>query len=132
MNQPRPGGTRPFPAYGAIAFGGPFSRSSYNALQLRAEKRFSDGFTFLANYAFGKSIDDTSAWLGSLGAGNGRPQDSQDRRAERGLSDFDSRHRFVLSYVWEVPSGRGRWWGTDSGFANALLGGWQTSGILTF
>lgn len=126
VNQPLPGSTsiasrRPYPAFGNIDFRESSGNSSFNSLQVRAERRFSH-LTFLASYTFSKSIDNASAAVGSAGSTNS-PQDSRNLRAERGLSDFDVRHRFVLSYIYEVPNP----------FANGLLsrftGGWQLSGI---
>src|SRR5439155_8008289 len=46
----------------------------------------------------------------------------------RGLSQFDQTHRGVIAYVYDLPAGRGRHWLDRGGFADAILGGWQTSG----
>ena len=51
---------------------------------------------------------------------------------ERGLSTFDTHHRFITSYTYDLPYGHGRQFGaSSSGVLNAFLGGWQTNGILT-
>ena len=76
------------------------------SLQLTLNKRFSHGYSILANYTWAKSIDNVS--LDTAGA----VQNSFDLRSEKALSDFDARKRFVTSFLWEIPSpkkGRARW-----------------------
>ena len=92
--------------------------SNYHSLQLTLNKRFSHGYTILANYTWAKSIDNVS--LDTAGA----IQNSMDLRSEKALSDFDVRHRFVMSFLWEIPSVRKSW-------ARWAIGGWQLNGILT-
>jgi len=126
VNQPLPGPSsiasrRLYPAFGNIDFRESSGNSSFNSLQMRAERRFSE-LTFLASYTFSKSIDDASAAVGSAGSTNS-PQDSRHLRAERGLSDFDVRHRFVVSYIYEIPNP------VADGLLSKLTGGWQLSGI---
>ncbi len=88
--------------------------SSYNALWLTATKRLSRGFQFNSSYTFSKSIDYNS--LNSQGV---VVQDSYNLRGNRGLSDFDARHRFVISGLYELPF-RG----------NQFVEGWQLSTIV--
>jgi hypothetical protein len=88
--------------------------SSYNALWLTANKRLSRGLQFNASYTFSKSIDYNS--LNSQGV---VIQDSYNLRGSRGLSDFDARHRFVISGLYELPF-RG----------NLFVEGWQLSTIV--
>ena len=76
--------------------------SNYNALIARLERRFSHGLSFVAGYTYGKSIDTASGLNGT-----DQPQDNYDMKAERGLSDFDMRQRFVFSNNWELPFGSG-------------------------
>ncbi len=99
--------------------------SNYNAMIVRLERRLSRGVSFVAGYTFGKSIDTASGLQGA-----NQPQDNYNLRAERGLSDFDVRQRFIFSNTWEIPVGKGRRWLTSGPAAN-VLGGWQLSGILT-
>jgi len=87
--------------------------SNYNALWVSANKRFSRGLQFNASYTLSKSIDYNS--LNSQGA---VIQDSFNLRGDRGLSDFDARHRFVISWIYELPFK-----------GNRLVEGWQLSGI---
>jgi hypothetical protein len=100
--------------------------SDYNALILRLERRLSQGLSFVAGYTYGKSIDTASGLNGS----NTQPQDNYNLRAERGLSEFDVRHRFVLSQIWELPFGPGRRW-LRQGIGAKALGAWQMSNIVT-
>jgi hypothetical protein len=92
--------------------------SIYNSLQLGLDKRFSHGFTVGANYTFARSLD----WVSFLTDLDGiNVINPFNMRAYRGLSDFDVKHRFVLNYVWQLPS--------PSGALRPFLGGWETSGI---
>lgn len=105
------------------------ARANYNALQLSANKRMSQGLSFLASYTWSKSIDTASIPVNFLNPTGEAvfAQSRLDLDAERGRSAFDARHRFVLSFNYELPVfqdasvGVARW-----------LGGWQINGILTF
>ena len=116
---------RKYPMYAAINVRSPGASSVYHSLQLSVEKRFSHGLSFLSAYTFSKSIDDSSLWNGSVVA-------VTNFRLERGLSTFDTRHRWITSYTYDLPYGHGRAFGGNSSpLMNAILGGWQTNGILT-
>lgn len=105
------------------------SNSIYHALQSNLVKRFSRGLQFNLSYTFSRSIDDNSADPGST-AGSGKPDvpnigfvtqgDAFNRRANRGLSDFDRTHRFSASFVYDLPTGGSR---------SAWVTGWQLSGF---
>jgi len=133
LNQAFPGAgpltaRRPFPAFGNVNYRESSANSNYHSLQVRVEKRFTGGLSFVSAYTFSKSIDDASAVLGSTGSTN-NPQNSHDLRAERGLSDFDARNRVVMSYIYELPLGVGKRYLNRSALAGALVGGWQVAGI---
>ena len=85
--------------------------SSYNALWVTANKRLARGLQFNASYTFSKSIDynSQSSQIVTL-------QDSYNLRGDRGLSDYDARHRFVVSGLYELPFS-----------GNQLKEGWQFS-----
>jgi hypothetical protein len=113
----------------------PYANSIYNALQLRAEKRFSNGLQFLITYTFSKSIDNSSltstnsGYLGSFAS----LQDPNRLNLERSLSSFDIPHVFQFSYTYEFPFGRGKAIGNNwHPLVNAILGGWSTNGIWRF
>jgi len=123
----------PFPQY--TGFSGddpPWANSDYNALQVKAEKRFSNGLQFLATYVWSKSIDDASSTSGNITwlGGTTHLADPNNRRLERGLSTFDIPSVLQFSYTYELPIGRGKKVGGDMPpVLNAIIGGWQTNGI---
>ncbi len=109
--------------------------SIYNSLQTTLKKEISHGFQFLAAYTFSKSIDDAGDSLGAAIGGNfGLPivgqlvyNDQSNVAAQRGASDFDRTHRFVLSYIWNVPGPEH----ATSAAVQKLGNGWSISGIVT-
>jgi len=126
---------RPFPQFNGVSTPNPpWANSIYNAFQLKVEKRMSHGLTLLASYTNSKSIDDSSVststeWIGGFGA----MRDPNNLKLERSLSEWDIPQVFQLSYVWQLPFGRGRKLGTTwNPVVNAVLGGWQTSGMWRF
>lgn len=105
--------------------------SIYHALQIKAEKRFAAGLNLLLAYTAGKLIDDYSrtAVVGRTAA----PQNIYDRKGERSVSLGDVPQRLVMSYVYELPFGRGRRLGAAwAPLLDAFAGGWQLNGITTF
>ena len=114
---------RPFPQFGAIGIVNVAGASStYHSWQNTVSKRFSRGFTFEGSYTWSKLIDNGTSH-----------QNAYDIRASRSLSDLDIRHRFVISYIYELPFGRGRRFGTNvSRLTDTVLGGWQVNGFTSF
>ncbi len=128
INQEHPDGTpQPFPSLGPIHSVENIADMVYHSAQLKLEKRFSKSFFFLGSYTYSHSIDNaTSSELDSHGI-----QNIFDIAQNRGSSDWDIRHRFAFSYVFDLPVGRGHsFLGNASGATNAILGGWQTTGLL--
>ena len=136
INQATPGPgdpqtRRPFQSLGSVTFRDSESSATYHALQTRLERRFANGASFLVAYTFSKVINDASLYENDPTAGG--PQDVRNLRAERGLAGQDVRHRFVASYVYELPFGQGkRFGGSASGALQQIIGGWQVNGITTF
>ncbi len=103
------------------------ANSIYHGLQIGVTKRFSRGFQFNTFYTWSKSMDIQSSDPGST-AGGGKPDvpntgfvvqgNQRNLKANRAVSDFDRTHRFSLSYVWELPLGKGK-----------VASGWQVSGF---
>jgi hypothetical protein len=130
----------PFPQYaGFQGDSPPIANSIYHALQIRAEREFSNGLQFLVTYTWSKSIDDASAsddsfvFLGggTLGGSTLNVQNPYDLRAERAVSVFDIPHIFQASFVYELPVGRGRTFGREfNPILDAVVGGWQINGIV--
>jgi len=121
---------RPFPAVdGSIAEIQSSGRSNYNSLQVRAEKRFSHGLTFLAAWTWAHSLDLASnADLGAQNGGDFRYNIHP--YWEYANSDFDIRQRFVFSYLYELPFGTGKRFASGAGkITNHIIGGWQIGGI---
>jgi hypothetical protein len=115
------------------------AQSTYHSLQASLSQRISKGVQFLASYTFGKSIDNGSGAGGGTGT-NGivnplAPADTGailgnqlNNRANRGVSDFDRTHRFVFSYLWDLPLPT---FAARSASRRLFLSGWQLSGIIT-
>lgn len=124
---------RPFPQYDAVsAFRVPFGFSIYHGGTLKADKRFSNGMSFLVAYTWSKLIDDVSTTVGFLGQASTR-QNVYDREAERAISSQDIRHRLVSSFVYDLPFGKDKLFGKNAPAAvNWVIGGWQVNGIATF
>jgi carboxypeptidase family protein len=130
-------GARPYPAFGDIQWMENRVSSNYRSLQTRLEKRFSNGLSGLVSYTWGQALTGAPDHISTSGGGPGfdtgvfrEPQDGNNLRAEYGPSEFDITHRFVASYVWELPVGSGRRFGHDwTGPMEFLLGGWQLTGI---
>lgn len=106
-------------------------QSNYNSLQARLEKRFSHGVQFEAAYTFAHALDNaSSASLGSVN--NGDFRDQRNPNLEYGNADFDVRQRFVLSYEYDLPFGRGRAFGKGAhGVLDQFIGNWQMAGVLS-
>ena len=122
---------RPWPVYNVVQEVDGVVNSSYHALTVRAEKRFSSGFTFLSNYTWSKSIDSGSA-IRNAGGDRLFPLDNYDLRRERGLSQFHVGRRLVTSFLYELPFGPGRSVLSNGGLLGSLIAGWQLGGILSF
>ncbi len=138
LNQPRPSALppglpfvpRPVPQFDEINTIESRASSNYHSLQARLQQRLSAGLAMLGSYTWSKSIDDASNFFPSAGDPN-YPQNSYDLRAERARSNFDVAHRLSVSYVYDLPLGKGRGYLANEGAWSTLLTGWQTSGIVT-
>jgi hypothetical protein len=114
------GGVRPITGFTSINYQQSVSNSNYNGLWLQADKRLSNRLTLSTSYTFSKSIDNNS-----VGSSNPQAQDYRNLSAERALSDFDARHRFVLSGVYQLPL---KW--DNNGFTKRLADGWSIAPIV--
>jgi hypothetical protein len=106
INQPRPATTqpnlRPDPRIADITFIESRAKSEFNSFQARFQQRYAFGCTMLVAYTLGKSMDDASGFFTSAGDPN-FPQDSANLDAEWGRSSFDVRHRFSVSFSYDLP-----------------------------
>jgi hypothetical protein len=129
---------RPYPQYQGLNLNGQgCCDSSYNALQATVTKRFGSGGTMLVSYTNAKLLSNTdtlTSWLeGGVTGGVGAIQDWNNLAAERSLSSQDVSQRLVISYVYDLPFGRGKKFANDlTGFKNGLISGWGIDGVTTF
>jgi hypothetical protein len=124
---------RPYKNIGVVKGNEPIGNSNYHALQMKGEKRFGQGLTFLASYTFSKAITDSQgAESGEFAAGR-EPQVNRNLKLNRGLFTADARHRFVFSTLYELPFGKGKPLGSGlKGGVSKVVSGWQLGGIGTF
>jgi len=123
---------RPYPQFSDIRnLYQPIGWSTYNAMQMRLQRRYSAGLSFLAAYTLSKSIVSGGGYTG-LGddAAGSRPLDTANRRLEKRIAGFDTPHNLVLSWGYELPFGKGKRFASGGGSAvNLLAGGWQVNAI---
>ena len=118
----------PYPQYTTITLHDqPFGDSIYHALVLKADKRFSHGFTVLGSYTFGKEIDD----VGEHFSGRTSVSDPYNLRQNRSVADYDVPQRLVVTYIWQLPLGPGQAH-FHSGLLATIVGAWQANGIASF
>jgi hypothetical protein len=129
----------PYSQFGSMASEPTYNRDSlYNSLQVTFRKQFHSSGTILAAYTYSKTIANTdtiSGWLESSLPGNfyGLAQDSYNLRAERSLASFDVPQRLVLSYVLDLPFGKGKKFLSGvKGASDKAVSGWGINGITTF
>jgi hypothetical protein len=124
---------RPVPVFGNIWGWGSGGRSRYHAGYVKFEQRFTAGLSLLGSYTLGNSLDNAPGdfAVGNLGI-SVAPIDSYNLSREYGPSGFDTRHRVVISHVYELPFGVGRKWLSTPGAAAWILGGWDLSGITNY
>ncbi len=108
--------------YAQISHAETASNAHYDSLQTTLNKRFSHGFTVLANYTLSKNIDEISDDKLNTAIAM---VDSHNRRLEHGPSSLDTRHVFNASYVWDLPEAKAFGW-----FGKQVLSGWQLNGLL--
>jgi hypothetical protein len=119
---------RAFPQYLNIAaLDTPTGNSTYNALLLKSEKRFSNGLQFLVSYAFSKTLTDVTFTSTDLAG----PQDQFNRRAEKAFAGTDIPSVLVTSYSYELPAGKNKRW-LRNGAPSIIFGGWSVAGIHTY
>ena len=131
-NQPQPGPgdpqeRRPYPQYGNFGSITNAGSSTYNSIQLKLNKRFSNGLWLLSAFTYSKAFNDqpeiccASPW----------PPNTYNIAGERGPADYDQRYRSVTSFAWDLPFGKGRRFVDKEGALDAIFGGWQLGGIVT-
>jgi hypothetical protein len=117
---------RPYPQYLSInnSFQ-PSGSSSYNSMQVKVQKRFSDGLSFLTSYTLSKTLTNTG--LSGFAIFNNGARDTANRGLEKGLAGNDRTHNLVTSFVYELPFSRGA-----KGAAGKLARGWSLAGVVRY
>ena len=133
---------RPFPQYGDFnQEDNSFTpdrtgNSTYHAMQMQINKRFSQGLSFLVSYTVSKNLTDADSSgpgvSGFIGTNEFIGQNSYDRQAEKAVSQLDTPQSLVMSFFYELPLGPGKKYLNGGGVSGAVLGGWYSSGIFMY
>jgi Carboxypeptidase regulatory-like domain len=121
-----------YPEYnGVSSLAADLANSSYNSMQIKAQERFSNGASINVAYTWSKLLSDTDSlttWLDTEAS----IQDSNNLRGEKSLSSNDTPQRLVVSYVYDIPVGKGRkYLATSSRLVDSIVGGWGLGGVTT-
>jgi hypothetical protein len=115
----------PFPQFGPITLDTNVGKSDYDSLQVKVERRFAQGLTFLSSFTWSKVIGTNSLHVGNT------VQDPYNINASRGPLAFDVPRMYVFSSVYELPFGRGKRWLSSAGPVNWIMSNWNLGGILS-
>jgi hypothetical protein len=125
---------RPYPEYCSVTEAQPsVGSSTYNALQATYTHRWHSGLELNVSYTYSKFMDNVQGASGWAFPGSGSSvRNSYNLAAERSVDASDLTHSLVANYNYELPFGKDKQWGSEwNRPMNAVLGGWQWSGILT-
>lgn len=135
INEPESQALRPFPQIQYInmdSYLQNLGQSTYEALEAKLERRFYNGLNILASYTFSKTLTDADViqpYWSTLQNG-GAVQDPENLRGEKAVSSEDIPNNFVISYIYELPIGKGkRFLSTAPRVVDTLIGNWSISGI---
>ena len=125
---------RPFPQYQNIDTDcclENLGQSTYNAMLVKVERRFHNGLNLLASYTYSKTLTDADSALPSFSqfSGGGFAQNPFNLKSEKSLSYQDIPHTLVVSYIYELPVGKGRKFLNKGGIVDKVIGGWQIGGV---
>jgi hypothetical protein len=119
---------RPFPQYALIdtisGGGDRLGHSTYHSMEVKFSRRYSAGLTVQASYVLSKALTDSDNYSSTPTS-----MDAYNLRLEKSIAGFDQTHQVKLTYVYELPFGKGRRYLNSKGVASALLGGWRVAGI---
>jgi hypothetical protein len=124
---------RPYRGFSSVLRSTNWGHSDYKGLELSIQRRFTAGLGFGTSYTLANSRDLASGFHSGATSTTYllKPQDSNNPEADYAASDFDARHRFTASEIWELPFGIGRRWLTDGALAH-VIGGWTLASLWTF
>jgi hypothetical protein len=117
---------RPYPQFGAIQHYSNYGHNTYHGLTMRVEKRFAQGMTLNSFYTWSKSLNDVDEDGGAGGI------TFYNRQLEKGRSSYDIHHRWVTTWTYELPFGKGKRFMGGGGVKNFFFGGWELAWIQTF
>ncbi|MGE0126536.1 MAG: carboxypeptidase regulatory-like domain-containing protein [Blastocatellales bacterium] len=125
---------KPFPRFTTVSlYRNNVGNTNFHALQMKLEKRFSRGLSFLVSYTRSKLIDEASSVFDATiltgPVANFPVADSFNRKLERGVSTGDIPNVFVASFTYDLPFGRGRLI-NPGGVIGAVIGGWEIAGLV--
>ncbi len=105
-------------------------------MQLRVDKRFAAGLSFLVSYTVSKNLTDADSSgpgvSGFIGTNEFIGQNSYDRKAEKAVSELDIPQSLVASFFYELPVGHGKRYLNGSGATDRVVGGWYISGVAQY
>ena len=125
---------RPFPQYGFIATDcclQNVGHSSYHAMIVSIERRFSHGLNLQGSYTWAKSITNADSLIGVTN-GVAQEQDPSNSKSQKSISNQDIPHTFVTSFIYELPFGHNKMFLNHGGLVNALVGGFKVGGVLRY
>ena len=109
---------KPYPQFGTITHYSNYGHSSYHGATFRLERHYSGGMTLNTFYTWSKALNDADE------EGAARGVSFYNRALEKGVANFDLRHRFVATFTYDLPFGKGRKFLNSGGWKDAVLGGW--------
>jgi hypothetical protein len=124
-------GLQPFPQVGGVTTANEnVGQSSYNALYAKVQRSYANGLSLLASYTWSKTLTDADTTL--IGQLAGGFQNPFNLKGEKAVSAYDFPQVFVVSYVYDLPLGKNKAFLNTGGLVNAVVGGWQISGVHKF
>jgi hypothetical protein len=123
-----PGQTIVNDPYGSVDYKSDTGLSSYHAMLISLERRFTNGLSFQTHYTWSHSIND-----GAVGGGEANGQENVNcRQCDKGPSVFDIRHNVTANAVYELPFGPGKTYLHDAGALGKIVGGWEVATLGTW
>jgi Carboxypeptidase regulatory-like domain/TonB dependent receptor len=125
----------PYPLWSYMAYQDSKGISNYNALTVAVQKRFSAGLQFQASYIFAKNLADNAGYnpTAFTGEAGGTISNQFDPMLDYGNVAFTHRNRFLMTYLYELPFGKGKpFLNGGNGLLDRIVGGWELAGVLLF
>ena len=123
----------PFPLWGSVLMRDSIGTLNYNAANVSVHKRFSGGLQFQASYTFARELADSTGYdpTGASSSMGGMIADQFHPGADYGNVAFTARQRFLATFLYELPLGKGkRFAGSANGALDRIIGGWEVAGVI--